>query len=170
MGMCVAVPDADWLKQAIGTWSNAHIHEWQRMFDTLFYKYNPLWNKDATINEDYTDYYGKTDSNAGSIGTTGNTTATGFTHGYNDGEVQSDDGLKWTHADKTKGNSSTTTTESTTRTYGGNDRRAREVKERGNIGVTMVQVMIEKERELAKFNIEEFLADEFKKTFCLMIW
>ena len=50
-GMSLAIPDYKYLKQAIGTWSKAHVHEWQRMFDTMFYKYNPLWNKDFTSTE-----------------------------------------------------------------------------------------------------------------------
>lgn len=169
-GMCLAVPDANWLKQAIGTWSEAHLPEWQRLFDTLFYKYNPLWNKDATLTEDYTDTYGKTNTDSGWVHSNGNSTSTGYTHGYNDGVVDPTDGKTWTHADKTKNESMNQGSQNMSHATTGSDSRARTVTEKGNIGVTMVQDMIEKERELAKFSIEEYLADEFKKNFCLLVW
>lgn len=40
----------------------------------------------------------------------------------------------------------------------------------GNQGVTMTQDMIEKEREVSKFNLYEYIANSFKNRFCLMIY
>lgn len=40
----------------------------------------------------------------------------------------------------------------------------------GNIGVTTTQQMLEQEREIAKFNMVEYITDSFKKRFCLMIY
>lgn len=40
----------------------------------------------------------------------------------------------------------------------------------GNIGVTTTQDMIAAQREIVQFTIEEFIADSFKKTFCLEVW
>lgn len=42
--------------------------------------------------------------------------------------------------------------------------------EQGNIGVTMTQDMIAKEREVASFNISDFIINDFKKRFCLLIY
>lgn len=40
----------------------------------------------------------------------------------------------------------------------------------GNIGVTASQDLIKKEREIADFNIIDFITDSFKKRFCLMVY
>lgn len=40
----------------------------------------------------------------------------------------------------------------------------------GNIGVTTTQQMIEEERRISEFDIENVIIQEFKKTFCLLIY
>ena len=45
-----------------------------------------------------------------------------------------------------------------------------EQNETGNIGVTMTQQMITAEREIATFNIIDFIIDDFKERFCLRIY
>ena len=49
--MNVIYPDPEFFKYAVTQWSKKEKHVWQALFDTLFYKYNPLWNKDGTIKE-----------------------------------------------------------------------------------------------------------------------
>ena len=46
----------------------------------------------------------------------------------------------------------------------------REVYERGNIGVTTTQSMIEEQRKLVTFDLYQFIADRFKNTFCVLIY
>ena len=41
---------------------------------------------------------------------------------------------------------------------------------KGNIGVTATQDLIQKQREVVQFNIYDFIAESFKKEFCLMIY
>lgn len=165
MGMSVAYPDAAFMKLAIGTWSRSHIHEWQRIFDTLFYKYNALWNKDGVISETGTDTHAQNESNTSASTGTGSTTSTGSTHGYN---TTSPD--IWTPSDKTESQASSGTQIANTHTDNVTDTHSNRRVEQGNIGVTMSQEMIQKERDLAMFSIESYIANEFKKTFCLMIW
>lgn len=178
-GMSLAIPDYVYLKKAIATWSKAHIQEWQRMFDTLFYKYNPLWNKDFTVTEREETNRDKTDNEgtAGTVESGGN--VTDYTHGYDGGNSTEHDpmapsttvaNIQWTHSDKRISDTSATT--SGRRNLTVNDDTVRELttSEKGNIGVTMVQEMITAERELALYNFEEFLADEFKKNFCIALW
>ena len=173
MGMCLAYPDAEFMRKAIGTWSRSHIHEWQRLFDTLFYKYNPLWNKDGTISESGWDHaqdngHGNSSGSAGSAGT-----ATDFVHGYDGGVVDSGeggDGLTWSHSDKTK----TTGSNNYSNQYGTSDVTQSSfdhtTTERGNIGVTKTSELIQAEREVALYNFDEYIADEFMKMFCLQVW
>lgn len=40
----------------------------------------------------------------------------------------------------------------------------------GNIGVTTTQKMIKEQREVVKFNLSDYIIDEFKRRFCLMIY
>lgn len=169
-GMSLAIPDFDWMRNAIGTWSKAHIHEWQRMFDTLFYKYNPIWNKDGTIKESGWDHKSKEDDSEGTASGTSAGTRTDYTHGYDGGTTHTDDNLAWTHADKSKANG--TNTASTVDHNEGTEQSSynHSTVEQGNIGVTMTQDMIQKERDIAMFSIDEYLADEFAKQFCLLVW
>ena len=46
----------------------------------------------------------------------------------------------------------------------------REVYDRGNIGVTMSQTMIEAQRKLVTFDLYQFIADRFKNEFCVLIY
>lgn len=46
----------------------------------------------------------------------------------------------------------------------------REFYKRGNQGVTTTQQMIREEQALAKFNIDDYIINEFKKRFCIMIY
>lgn len=40
----------------------------------------------------------------------------------------------------------------------------------GNIGVTTTQQMIKEQREVVKFNLSDYIIDEFKRRFCLLIY
>lgn len=178
-GMSLAIPDYVYLKKAIATWSKAHIQEWQRMFDTLFFKYNPLWNKDFTSTESEAISNDKTHNESVNGSSNANNKVTGYTHGYDGGQstepdpMESGSGqgtLDWTHSDKNIGTSDIASTSQRAITNHEGEIRNLTVTEKGNIGVTMVQDMLAKERELALYNFEEFLADEFKKNFCIALW
>ncbi len=178
MGMSLAVPDADYLKQAIGIWSASHVHEWQRMFDTLFYRYNPIWNKDAKTTESDHDERETHNSGTNSGTQSGTNNVTGYTNGYDGGSSTeaspplpaTGGSIAWTHSDKTMG--TTGATISSTGSQSGTDEydHSRTVIEQGNIGVTQVQQMITAEREAAKYNIEEIIANAFKAAFCIQVY
>lgn len=59
--------------------------------------------------------------------------------------------------------------DSTTDTTGSTE-RTHEVYERGNIGVTTTQSMIEEQRKLVTFDLYKFIADRFKNEFCILIF
>lgn len=46
----------------------------------------------------------------------------------------------------------------------------REFYKRGNQGVTTTQQMIREEQALAKFNIDDYIINEFKKRFCILLY
>lgn len=170
MGMCIAVPDAEFFKAAVGVWSRTHIHEWQMMFDSVFFKYNPLWNKDGKVTETGTDEHEgeETETNEGE--SDGNNVNTGYTHGYDGGTTHVDDELDWTHSDKQTGKVHAET--QNTRTNNNNNTLEFEhvTLEQGNIGVTKSTELIDDFRKTAMFSIEDMIADEFQKNFLLMVW
>lgn len=45
-----------------------------------------------------------------------------------------------------------------------------DVRRYGNQGITMTQDMIQKEREVAKFSLYEYISNSFKNRFCLMVY
>lgn len=47
----VIYPDPDFFKYAVTQWSKKELPVWQALYNTIFYRYNPLWNKDGTIKE-----------------------------------------------------------------------------------------------------------------------
>lgn len=178
MGMSLAIPDADYIKNAVGVWSASHVHEWQQMFNTLFYRYNPLWNKDAKTTESDLDERDVTTQGSHNQDVAGDNRATGYTNGYDGGNSTETDPItensgrtiNWTHADKTVG---TTSSNSSGWTHDASHDRyshSRTVTEQGNIGVTQVQQMIDAERETAKYNIEEIIAEAFKNAFCIQVY
>ena len=169
-GMTLCYPDANFMKHIIGTWSKAHITEWQRLFDTLFYKYNAMWNKDGKIAENGLDTNNQSVQEYSAGTGSYNSKGTGYTHGYDGGTVHTDDGLAWSHAEKAVDQNSSTSSGNRTNTTTGTLNRAITRSETGNIGVTMTQELIAKEREIAMFSIDEYIADEFKHQFCLMLW
>ena len=43
--------DPDTVRQMIGLWSVSSQYSWKKLAETLYLKYNPIWNKDGTIVE-----------------------------------------------------------------------------------------------------------------------
>lgn len=43
--------DPEFLQYAIGAWCRKEYHIWASLYETCFYKYNPIWNKDGSIKE-----------------------------------------------------------------------------------------------------------------------
>lgn len=41
--------DPVFMKYAITTWSKKNKAVWQALYETIFFKYNPIWNKDGTL-------------------------------------------------------------------------------------------------------------------------
>lgn len=42
-------PEPETFKMAVALWSATRIQIWQELYDTLFFRYNPIWNKDGTL-------------------------------------------------------------------------------------------------------------------------
>ena len=168
--MSLVYPDADYMKNAIHTWSTMHIQTWQRLFDTWFYKYNPIWNKDGKFQTSVTDTKAGTGSSTASGSATNTGADTHYVHGYDANTVVTPDTLNWTHSDRddTSGSTSNQATGSYTSSDTGTHSETR--TEQGNIGITTTQQMIKEERDLAFFNLFDVIADSFIKFFCVAVY
>ena len=168
--MSLVFPDMGYMRMAIHTWSAMHLENWQRLFNTWFFKYNPLWNKDGKFNTTTTDI--KTGSGESSAESESSTTGenTHFVHGYDSNTVTTPDSLTWTHSDRD--NTSADAENSASGSYENSERlEHRENRtEQGNIGVTTTQQMIKEERESAMFNLYDVIAESFIRFFCIAIY
>lgn len=214
--------DFNALKRIIKIWSAKEKLVWQKMYNTICYKYNPIWNKDgksvwteqqsATGKKTETEKGSKTtnangttnDEYTSTSNTTNKTTGTGtnIRSGSDEttGKVSAYDSTDFQNREKTNStaseNNSTESTEdftgsgkvtnSGTKTIANSGNETNDVSretsdnntgettheqtETGNIGVTMTQQMITAEREIAMFNIIDFIINDFKERFCLLIY
>lgn len=214
--------DFNALKRIIKIWSAKEKPVWQKMYNTVCYKYNPIWNKDGkitwtesetgtgsktetetgtktgtgndTITDDYTstsDTTNKT-TGTGSSSRKGTDETTGKVSAYNSTDFQNREQSNSTNTETNSSESAENFTGKGTVTNKGtkanvhstsetnnvsretNDSNTGETTheqhDTGNIGVTMTQQMITAEREIAVFNIIDFIINDFKERFCLRIY
>lgn len=84
------------------------------------------------------------------------------------------DTVEYTHDGSGKfdetGNFSESGTEERKHRNDATDFEAEKIIAKGNIGTTTTQKMIQEEREIALFDISEFIADDFKGEFCILVY
>ena len=154
----VLYSDPAYMKASLYNWSLAMLPSWQKMYDALTAEYNPIWNKDGTIEETETrdlDRTDKTQTNTSSAGENIHSVA-----GYNSGTAQM--------ADKDNSSGSASGSGSSSGTEDETIKRSR--KEYGNIGVTTTQHMIQEERDIADFDIYNYIIRDFKYRFCILVY
>lgn len=146
--------DPAYIKQLIGIWSQKELYNWQKLFETTQFVYNPIWNVDAHITEK--EKRNRTGSFENSEDA--NNTNINAKTGYNSA----------TFEDAERDNAIANIGRA------GSDQDAEEIErttERGgNIGVTMTQQLIEAEREVDKFNMYDYIIDSFKRRFCILLY
>lgn len=150
----IAYPEYDTLKKAIKIWSDSNQYRWNKLYETMKLEYNPIWNVDADIEE--------TGNNLRSVNLndneTINITDTRSVQGYNS--------TSWANAEKNE----KTGTDNVAHTGTENNDNTLKTRRTGNIGVTTTQEMIKQEREIAEFNLIEYITIAFKYRFCIMIY
>lgn len=146
----IYIPDWDVLKTAIGIWSTKNAWKWKKLYETMNFVYNPIWNKDGTI----TETLQAADEGAGT--NTGSVTSENQVSGYN---VNS-------YSPESKNVTSPDTAWTENRSRG----ETRTRQEQGNIGLTSTQELIRQEREVSDFSIYDVITEDFKKEFCLLVY
>lgn len=140
-------PDWGYMRKAIGLWSRSRAKGFDRIAATMDLSYNPIDNFDR--HEEWTeDSRGKASSKSGG-------TSTDNVSAYN----EPGDLVKQSQTDiegKESGDH-----EDTVHHVG---------RLRGNIGVTTTQHMITEERDVARFDVYAYVADDFCREFCIMVY
>ena len=147
----VIYPDAGIMKMMLTVYTRSRIESWQKMYDALTAQYNPIWNKDGTIEEEtHTDNTGHSQS---------------VTNAKNDTYVTAfnDDAPK-------QNTQATAGSDGSFNSNAVGDQVTRR-REYGNIGVTKSSELVRDEVILrASYDITHIIAAELKKRFCLMIY
>ena len=179
----------DFLKFAIGIWSKKELDIWEKLEATLHYDYDPIYNTDRTETETVTEEKTGKRNVDGSSTDTGTANSTN-TSSYKRDETATDsrsvssydsDILKTaeqttntieannTDTSTNESNSSGTSTLTQTENSEDTGTVTRELRTYGNIGVT-TQSMIEEERKVVQFCIDDYIIDSFKKKFCILVY
>lgn len=173
-------PSAPTLKLMIAIWSAANFHTWCGLYNTMIYKYNPIWNKDGTWKETR-DLDGKNDRTAG-LTVTDTRTYTNLKDvqtGAVEHDVTGYDSNTYSPNTRDKMNDVTNTRngeDKNVQTIQGTDKYYTEDngtitrEEQGNIGVTSTQELIQKQRDIVQFNFYDYIAQSFKENFCIMVY
>lgn len=188
----------DVVRFMIRNWTARRFPVWAALYNTMLYKYNPIWNKDGTIEETRdlaetddesttgSETTGKTtiddEDTSGHVESTGSTDAdirgnvTGFdANAYSPNDQQTQDIGTSSEADHTGTRDLTRTESGTASSTGSRDRDRTENentvrREYGNIGVTMTQDMIRAEREISMFSLYDVIMEDFKHAFCVLVY
>lgn len=180
----------DFLRFAIGAWSTKELDIWEKLEATLHYDYDPIYNTDRTETEIITeDKSGMKEVN-GTSSDTGSANSTN-TAEYNKNDVSSNtnsvsaydsDALKVADknnsefSSKNNDSSKNISTSTGTSTLNQSEKNSdtgtikRELRTYGNIGVTTTQAMIEEERKVVQFCIDDYIIDSFKRKFCILVY
>lgn len=156
----------DFLRAAIGEWSKKQLPVWNKLAETLNYEYEPLWNKD------YHTSHTETRNLRGTEDISRNLDDDNTFHGQDLNSVYGFNSSSEAPAEKNTNDTtdnrdvSETVDRDTTDTGTVNN----ETWERGNIGVLSTQNLIEQEREVDKFNLIDYIINEFKLRFCLGVY
>ena len=168
-------PSVPFFKRAVGIWSATMQSSFARVWSAVNLEYNPIENYDRQEDETTTG----TRQHSGQDVTTGSNSDTRTVS--DSGSVQNkiagfDASALVDHDSGTSsrsGTDSTTGTDRTELTHGEKiaDAGTRTSRIHGNIGVTTSQQMLESELDLVpRLNFYRYLAEEFKRRFCILVY
>lgn len=154
------------LKCILTIWSKKRLHIWEELEKTLHYEYNPIHNYDRTedrklnIGRKLTVEQDRTTNTATEL----DQTETGSKTGYNSGELVVSDQTK-TQTDQASELKDDIDSKEDEKT-----KEKENLYARGNIGVTSTQDLINQQRDVVQFDIIQFIVEDFKSEFCVMIY
>ena len=180
--MEILYPDASFLKLAIGAWSKKQVPIWTELYKSTQFEYNPIWNVDGTVVEERdlagsdhrTDDHTTERTHDDQMERTHDDTVTTdvSTYGYNSSTAAPTDKSEASH-DGTITDAHTgtiTDTDTGTINHDTTDTGSITTTRQGNIGVTSTQSLIKEQRDVVQFNIMDYIINDFKNRFCLLVY
>lgn len=146
----ILYPDPVFLQDAIAIWSTTQNNVWSKFAETLILQYNPIHNYDRTE----TETISRTGTGTQQITNTGNDE--NQVSAFNASTYQPERKVVYN-----SGNSSETEAENS---------ESRTTHISGNIGVTTTQEMIKAQREIIDATIQQYIVDDFKHKFCILVY
>lgn len=148
------------IKQMIGIWSNVRLPVWKALYNTMLYKYNPLWNKDGVITEEH-DLTIEDDFNVTNMVTD------------HDGDIKNDvsafdQSASYSPRDKQTIDTSDTQNGNTNNVHTDTGTITR--TEQGNIGLTTTMQLIREQRDVVRFTLYDEILADFKQQFCIALY
>lgn len=175
-------PSNTFMKTAIGIWSSKQLPIWEKLYATTKLEYNPIHNYDRTEewteeetgnrNENRTQSLESNGESSGAVQSSGVDTVKNDVSAFNESTYTPKE-LQTTTlgTENTSSGTAKQTTDITDDTDENSSRNnTRTGRTFGNIGVTTTQQMIEAERNVVKFNIVDYIVEDFKQRFCLLIY
>lgn len=175
-------PSGEFMKTAIGIWSSKQLPVWEKLYATTNLKYNPIHNYDRTEewteeetgnrNESRTQSQESNGESSGTVQNSGEDTVKSDVSAFNVTTYTPKEMQTTTLG--TENTSSGTAKQTTDITDDTDENSSRNITKTGrafgNIGVTTTQKLIEAERNVVKFNIVNYIVEDFKQRFCLLIY
>lgn len=155
--MEIIYPEPDIMKNAIGLWSNKQLESWERMYKAMQLEYDPIYNYDRFeewLDSNTATTHSNTNSNLNRKGSTKHQ-VNAFNSGITDSNIDSIDN---TDTDNTNTNSNNSAI------------GAHSGHLYGNIGVTTSQQMLQSEIDISKFIVQDYIIEQFKDRFCLLVY
>lgn len=164
-------------KQAVLLWVSKNFDVWDELWQTMNYDYNPIYNYDReehgkdkddtkhveTPNVTITDHYIR-DLKDNGVSDNGKKIGA-----FNEGMADSEQ-LHTDQSSTATGNTDNTNRRTGEITNDGHDVHTHDLHAFGNIGVTTTQEMIKQQREIVQFNLTDYIVQDFKRHFCVMVY
>ena len=158
--------DPDFMRSAIGAWSNKHQRTFLKWVNALNIEYAPLENYDRQ--ENWTD---ETDANTtNTLNSTVNSSST--SGGESKTNIAAYDSSSYSPSDQVTDSNTASNTSTDASSGAGTENIDFEHTGRihGNIGVTTSQQMLEQELEVARFNIIDEITKLFMSELCVAVY
>ena len=174
----VLYTDPTFMQQAITAWAKKQAPVWQELADTLFYEYDPIenyyrhedWTDTLSAGQTHTTTYTPTTSDTRTYTPGATDTTTNSVTGYNDSTFADHDKSVLAHTGYDTDVLTHTGYDTTAVVGSGKDTNTRKGYARGNIGVMATQQMIEMQRDVVKFNLMDYIIDDFKGRFLVLVY
>ena len=165
------------LKNAIGMWSRIQLPNWKKLEETTQYEYNAIENydrqeewTDTDLGKEITETVTGGDSRIintfdGTIKDNSKTQVHAFDDELSDKDA-SEQNTKSDNTNTTESEFKNTSNVDNTK----NNKGIHSGRIHGNIGTMTTQQMIREEREVVKFNLSDYIMNEFRQRFLISVW